>query len=315
MSPRRTDRSLAALLLAQRLVESDAQPLGPKEFWSVIDAVGEPEHLLSGSASAPNGRVFSAELTERIAHRMASATSLAFELERLEQSGLTVVSALDDGYPVALRDRLGSTAPPILHIAGNVSLLAHGGIGVVGSRNVDAAALRVAAAVAIETSRRGLPVISGGARGVDQEAMTAALDAGGTAVGMLADSLSRQTANPAVLRAIVEGRLCLCTPYKPSAGFSIANAMGRNRLIYGLSERTLVVASDNGRGGTWEGAVEAIRGRLTNVVIWQGEGAGRGNHALVSLGGRPVGSIAAVIAPGETSEPQTSVTDQLSLGL
>ena len=86
---------------------------------------------------------------------------------------------------------------------------------------------------------------------------------------MLADSLSRQVTKPQVRRAILEGRLCLCTPDKPTAGFSVANAMGRNRLIYALSDLALVVVSDSGQGGTWEGAVEAIRVRLTDVVIWE----------------------------------------------
>ena len=169
--------------------------------------------------------------------------------------------------------------------------------------------------VAREAAARGLPVVSGGARGIDQEAMAAALDAGGNAVGVLADSLSRQVTKPPVRRAVLEGRLCLCTPYKPSAGFSVANAMGRNRLIYTLSEVALVVASDNGQGGTWEGAVEAIRGRLTDVVVWAGDGAGPGNSALVALGGRPAGSVADVLVPGEAAAPRSSGSGQMSFGL
>jgi predicted Rossmann fold nucleotide-binding protein DprA/Smf involved in DNA uptake len=225
VSSRRTDPSLAALLLTQRLVENDAEPLGPKEFWSVVRAVGEPERLLTESTSPGRGPMgLAPELIERVACRMASATSLAFELERLEQSGLAVVSALDDTYPSALRVRLGSTAPPILHVAGNLSLLAQNGVGIVGSRNADVDALGVAGSVAKEAVRQDLPVISGGARGIDQTSMAAALDSGGGVVGVLADALSRQITKPPIRRAILEGRLCLCTPYKPTAGFSVANA-------------------------------------------------------------------------------------------
>jgi predicted Rossmann fold nucleotide-binding protein DprA/Smf involved in DNA uptake len=112
----------------------------------------------------------------------------------------------------------------------------------------------------------------------------------------------------------MERRLCLCTPYKPTAGFSVANAMGRNRLIYALSELTLVVSSDQGRGGTWEGAVEAIRGRLTDVVIWQGAGAGPGNAALIAMEGRPADSIEDALDPrGAPTRPSGS--DQMSFGL
>jgi predicted Rossmann fold nucleotide-binding protein DprA/Smf involved in DNA uptake len=91
--------------------------------------------------------------------------------------------------------------------------------------------------------------------------------------------------------------------------------MGRNRLIYALSAVALVVASDSGQGGTWEGAAEAIRARLTDVVIWEGAGAGPGNLALVALGGRPADSVADVLASGQAAAPRSSGSDQMSLGL
>jgi predicted Rossmann fold nucleotide-binding protein DprA/Smf involved in DNA uptake len=91
--------------------------------------------------------------------------------------------------------------------------------------------------------------------------------------------------------------------------------MGRNRLIYALSQVTLVVASDEGQGGTWEGAVEALRGQLTDVAVWQGPGAGPGNTALVALGGRAVSSIPdlwAIRKPVAVRHPDEG---QMSLGL
>ena len=316
MKERRNDRSIAALLLAQRLVDNDAEPLAPREFWSIVNAVGEPERLLLSSRISGAGQIgLAPELAERIARRMEAATSLAFELERLEQSGLTVVSALDDGYPGILRERLGTTAPPILHVAGNLELLAAGGVGVVGSRNADGEALGVAAAVAEEAARHSHPVVSGGARGIDQQAMAAALESGGKAVGVLAEALSRHIRKPPIRRSILEGRLCLCTPFKPTAGFSVANAMGRNRLIYALSQVTLVIASDEGQGGTWEGAVEALRGHLTDVAVWQGSGAGPGNAALVGLGGRAASSIQDVFSHRQRAPVFHPDAGQMSLEL
>jgi hypothetical protein len=92
--------------------------------------------------------------------------------------------------------------------------------------------------------------------------------------------------------------------------------MGRNRLIYALSALVLVVTSDIGQGGTWEGAVEALRGRLTHVVIWQGIGAGPGNPALTALGGRPASVIADVLVDGGVAPPpEPRSSDQMSFGL
>jgi predicted Rossmann fold nucleotide-binding protein DprA/Smf involved in DNA uptake len=42
------------------------------------------------------------------------------------------------------------------------------------------------------------------------------------------------------------------------AGFSVGNAMQRNKLIYALADCALVVNSDHQKGGTWAGAVEQL---------------------------------------------------------
>src|SRR5206468_8761201 len=100
------------------------------------------------------------------------------------------------------------------------------------SRNVDEDAKAVAEDAARAAATAGWGVVSGAAKGVDRFAMTAALESGAPVVGVLADSLVRQVRDPEVRRAITDGQLCLCTPYKPSAGFSVATAMGRNKLNY-----------------------------------------------------------------------------------
>jgi len=90
---------------------------------------------------------------------------------------------------------------------------------------------------------------------------------------------------------IGEDRLCVCTPYKPTAGFSVPNAMGRNKLIYALSQATLVVTSDLDKGGTWAGAQEALRQNTAPVLVWRGDGEGPGNAKLVDLGAKPVAGV------------------------
>ena len=105
-----------------------------------------------------------------------------------------------------------------------------------------------------------MPVVSGGARGTDRLAMGAALDAGGVAFGVLADSLERTVRQPDLRQLLLDGQLVLLTPYAPTAGFSVGAAMGRNKVIYGLADFAVVVSSDYQTGGTWAGAVEALKG-------------------------------------------------------
>lgn len=91
------------------------------------------------------------------------------------------------------------------------------------------------------------------------------------------------------------GELCIASPYGPTMRFTAGNAMGRNKIIYALADATLVVCSDSGSGGTWEGAREAMRRSFGRVAVWTGAGAGPGNDKLVQLGGVAISEVGAVL--------------------
>jgi predicted Rossmann fold nucleotide-binding protein DprA/Smf involved in DNA uptake len=60
--------------------------------------------------------------------------------------------------------------------------------------------------------------------------------------------------------------------------------MGRNKIIYGLAECALVVSSDLEKGGTWSGAVEALKAGWCPVFARGGLGVPPGNLGLVKKG-------------------------------
>jgi predicted Rossmann fold nucleotide-binding protein DprA/Smf involved in DNA uptake len=126
--------------------------------------------------------------------------------------------------------------------------------------------------------------------------MNAALDAGGCVVGVLADALTRTASDPEVRRAVAEERLCLATPYAPSAPFSAGNAMGRNKILYALADVTVVVECEEGKGGTWSGATEALSHGYGDVVVWLGAGAAAANHVLAEKGAVPVDASVPIAA-------------------
>jgi predicted Rossmann fold nucleotide-binding protein DprA/Smf involved in DNA uptake len=313
-----SENSLATVLLAGRLLDGDARALSTKEFWQLVGRVPEPGSLLGGdSAAVAAATGLPPSESDRVAGLLDGATRLAFELERLELGGVHVLTPFDERYPEAFRARLRNAAPPVLHVAGDPGLMAEPGIGVVGSRDASMAALEVAAAAARVAVEHGWPVVSGAARGVDQAALAEAFQRDGTAVGVPADALDRRLKDPDTRRAVTSGRICLVTPYKPSAGFSVANAMGRNKLIYALSRVTLVVTTDLESGGTWSGATEALSRSIAPVAVWTGPGAGPGNEALVPLGARPIDDVQALAGDWTELEPhsETAHAEQLGLGI
>ena len=101
--------------------------------------------------------------------------------------------------------------------------------------------------------------MSGGARGIEIESMRAALDAGGSTVGFLADSMIKLARRPQMREFLEDGRVCLASAFSPSAGFQVGDAMVRNRYIYAHPAATVVVSSAADTGGTCTGATEARR--------------------------------------------------------
>ena len=246
---------------------------------------------------------------------LGRAGALALAVEELDQVGVwTTVEGAPD-YPDRLREALGPQAPAVLHGAGPAGLMTVPTIGVVGSRNVDEDGAEVARAAARLAVANDMALVSGGARGVDQLAMAAALEADGTSVGILAESLLKRLKESDVRRAVHDERLCLATPYKPDAGFRVATAMGRNKLIYALSDVTLVVASDHDTGGTWAGATEALRRGFGAVAVWDGPGAGDGNAALIERGAHRIIALDQLLDVPRQPPPAPVTTDQLALDL
>jgi len=222
--------------------------------------------------------------SQRIEFLLQRGTAMALALERWNRAGLWVLSRGDAEYPKALKRRLKHAAPALLYGAGDQALLDRGGLAIVGSRDAGDAALAFTRQTAAECAREGMAVVSGGARGVDTAAMQGAVEAGGQAVGVLANDLLKASVSGMNRAGLQAGRLLLVSPFHPEAGFLAGNAMGRNKYIYALADRALVIDSALGSGGTWSGALEALNENWAPLYV-RTPGDGPGNAALVGKGG------------------------------
>ncbi len=265
------------------------QPFSVREYgdfakWLIAHGL-RPTDLMSESGLGHLAEIHEAKLErKRVDFLLGRGTGLALALERWSRGGLWVISRGDADFPHRLRSRLKHSAPPLFYGAGDRSKLNSGGLAIIGSRDVTESALEFTKDIAARCAREGITVVSGGARGVDSAAMQGATEVGGISIGVLANDLLKTSVNRQNRMGLQEGSLVLISPFYPEAGFNAGNAMARNKYIYTLSDRSLVIDSALDSGGTWGGAVENLKYQWVPLYV-RTPGEGSGNEALVQRGG------------------------------
>lgn len=271
--------------------KTDAKPLSVKEWGKFArwlkDHELEPADLLKGDPSSLlSGWTDNMITLQRINSLLDRGGALGFVLEKWSRAGLWVITRSESNYPEKLKRRLRLNAPPVLFGCGNKDLLNRGGIAVVGSRDADEADLKFSASLARSAANQGLSIISGGARGVDENSMSSALESNGTSVGVLSHSLLQAATSAKYRKFLNTGDLLLVSPFNPEAGFNIGNAMMRNKYVYCMSNAAVVVNSTSKKGGTWNGATEDLRHGWVSLWVQPKNNPSSGNAALVQMGAR-----------------------------
>jgi DNA processing protein len=165
--------------------------------------------------------------------------SRALDAAWLAGAGHRLVGWHEEDYPGMLR-RIGQP-PAGLYVVGDVDLLWHPQVAVVGSRRPSAGGRDTACCFARAFAESGLAVTSGLAEGIDTEAHRGAMAAGRT-IAVLGTGPDRcfPAANAGLMaRIAVEGTIV--TEHPPGTPGIASHFPSRNRLIAGLSLGTLVV--------------------------------------------------------------------------
>ena len=291
MSPQDlSERAKAVVLLCSTVGlggRADVKPFGPVRWHSLRRYIeeaglGGPEALVGLDAAAVASAIgVQRDIAERVARLFERAGRFSLDMERIAAWGIWVLTEFDEAYPDVLTTRLGDSAPPLLFGGGDRDLLRCKGVAVVGSRRPDDAGGVFARQFGATAAELGLAIISGAARGVDETAMSAAVARGGIAVGVVADSLERLVRRKAWRERLLSGELVLVSEHHPSRRFDPGWAMQRNRVVYCLSRAAVVVASDAGRGGTWEGATKNAKAGWVPLFVREAATAPAGNRRLL----------------------------------
>ncbi|MDY5213573.1 DNA-processing protein DprA [Intestinibacter sp.] len=223
---------------------------------------------------------------------LSRSLEFSVDLERLNSKGIHIVTRASKEYPIKLKRKLKSMAPPILYYCGELSLINKDGIGIVGSRKIKEEHVVFTKDLVDKAISENLVIFSGGAKGIDDTSEKEAFLQGGAYVSFLSDSLESKIKKKEIRERLSSGRVLLITSSNPNAGFNIGLAMNRNKYIYASSSATFVIASDYKKGGTWAGATENmnVKHSWTRTFVKQ-DVKSKGIQELIKIGAIPIDDL------------------------
>ena len=200
------------------------------------------------------------EMADRILRLLRDESLQHHYISRGKRLDCVPVTRVTDGYPLILRQRLGQDSPGTLWGKGDLSLLNHPAISLVGSRELCPENHAFAQAVGRYAAGQGLVLVSGNARGADRTAQEACLEAGGRVISIVADELWKHPLRERILYLSEEDY---------DSPFTAQRALSRNRCIHTLGRLVFVAQSGYEKGGTWDGTAKNLRFGWSPVVCFR----------------------------------------------
>lgn len=190
------------------------------------------------------------EMAQRILVLLEDKALLDYYCQRGKKRGCYPLSRISADYPERLLQTLGLESPGCLWYQGDPELLKLPAVSLVGSRDLLPENRAFAREIGRQAALQGYVLVSGNARGADQTAQNACLEAGGKVISVVADALAEHSPKENVLY-ISEDDF--------DSPFSAQRALSRNRVIHALGKYTFVAQCGYQTGGTWDGTVTNLR--------------------------------------------------------
>ena len=245
---------------------------------------------------------------------------IADQLFWCEKNDCHLITLVDDQYPDLLREI--ASAPLLLFVQGDPSLLKKPQMAIVGSRNPSIIGKELAEQFAYYLAKAGLIITSGLALGIDAASHQGAISSGGKTLAILGSGLN--SIYPPKHRKLAETIIAngaLISEFMPNEMPKANHFPRRNRIISGLSLGVLVVeaalqsgslitarfANEQGR------EVFAIPGSIHNPLS-------RGCHQLIREGAKlaetaedVLEELGALYAFTQAKKPEIKVPDDVKL--
>ena len=232
----------------------------------------------------------------------------------------TVLTPEQWGYPRPLRYL--ADPPCALYVKGKLPFFeGRPWIAIVGSRDASEEECQAAHQFAVELSKAGAVIVSGGALGIDGAAHRGALDAEGETVCVLGCGLSYPYLSAQLpLREEIAMRGALLTEYPPDTPPLPLHFPVRNRLISGLCDGVIVMSAGEKSGSLVTARLAVKQGRTVMVGVPEKESLSPGCEKLLANGVPVVSSAEEVLSflgnrilEVQGAKPETEETQSFSV--
>ena len=230
----------------------------------------------------------------------------AFMVEDLLNQGYDILPLTSPDYPKSLKCNLKKSAPCVLYVKGDKRLLNSDSTAIVGSRNANATSLAFTINIAQKAINENKIVVSGFAKGVDRQALDAAIQAHGKSIIVLPQGITTFASGyRQYYQQIYKGQVTVISTFHPKAPWSKELAMARNSIIYGLSSEIYAAESDS-KGGTWSGVTEGLKKGQKIYVRVPNEDEINANVKLIQKGAIGVDMFGNVLSDFSKKSSETS---------
>lgn len=179
-----------------------------------------------------------------------------------QQSGIRMLTVLDHDYPENLRSVYDRVA--LVFVSGSLEPWDARSVAVVGTRRPSREGLARARRIAGHLASAGFTVVSGLAAGIDTEAHTASLRAGGRTVAVIGTGLRRcyPPENRALQRRLSQGHDgAVVSQFWPDSAPTATSFLKRNATMSGLALGTVVVEASHASGARAQARLALEHGR------------------------------------------------------
>lgn len=226
------------------------------------------------------------------------------------QNDVILVTVGDKEYPWKLKEI--NDPPLVLYVKGVLPDCSNA-MAIVGSRKCTDYGTAATTYFADGLSRLGVPIISGGAYGIDTAAHMACLAAGGMTIAVLGSGLDvpYPKKNIPLFRHIVSHG-CIISEYPPGKPALPENFPARNRIIVGLSSGVLVVEAARKSGALITANIAIDENRdvycVPGTIFSE---ASIGCHDLVRAGAKLVDRIEDILGEQDPYRPRRALEQNL----